>query len=290
MHSMTGFGRGSASDQGLTLMVELKSVNHRFLDLSFRLPRALQSLEIGLRKQIGERLQRGHLDISYSFSGSGGLEPQVTADLPLASAYLKAAEALAQHAGLKQKLKLKDLLQLPDLLVRSEAQVDEEALAALAGQALSQALDQLVSSRLAEGEAMRQDLTGHLEALSRIQQQMVKLAPLQVDSFHSRLRERLKGIEMEGLEPQRLAQEVAIFADRVAVDEELARLLAHIEQMADIMQKGGAMGRKLDFLAQEMGREVNTIASKSSLIELTRLSLEGKNCVEKIREQVQNLE
>lgn len=290
MHSMTGYGRAAAARAGHELIVELRSVNHRYLDLSFRLPRPLQPLEPMLRKQLSERLSRGHVDLSFSLESEASAGSAVKADVGLVRAYAKAAREVAEAAGIRAELDLATLLSLPDVLIHAEAKQDEEALASLAQEALGLAIDRLLESRAAEGEALRADLSGYLDQLARLTREMTKLAPLQAEGFQSRLRERLKGLEVDGLEPQRLAQEVAIFADRVAVDEELARLEAHIEQMRQILRQGGAMGRKLDFLAQEMGREVNTTASKASLIELTRLCLEGKNCVEKIREQVQNLE
>lgn len=290
MRSMTGFGRAVKSLEGREISLELRSVNHRYLDLAFRLPRGLQFLEPALRQQIGEALRRGHVDISLSYRNQSPQQARLSVDEPLARAYAKAARKLARACELKDRLKLSDLLQMPEVLRLAEPEEDEEALLLLARQAMAEALDELQRSREAEGEALVRDLRFHLDHLQALCDQMAALVPRQAESFRERLSARLQGLEMEGLEPQRLAQEVALFADRVAVDEELARLSAHIAQMRDILASGEAQGRKLDFLAQEMGRESNTIASKSSLLELTQLVLEAKTSVEKLREQIQNLE
>lgn len=290
LRSMTGFGRARANDAGREMTVELRAVNHRYLDLAFRLPRTMQYLEPSLRALAQQALARGHVDITLFEQRLRPAAREVGADTQLAGAYMAAAARLAKAHGLKGRLKLKDLMLLPDVLQLSEPQDDEQALEALAAQAMAGALAALNASREREGAAMKADLLHHLDELSGIHQAMLALAPEQLAGLPQRLNSRLAALDAEGIEPQRLAQEIALMADRAAVDEELARLHAHVVQMRAILEEPGPHGRRLDFLAQEMGREVNTIASKASLLALTQQALAGKNCVEKLREQVQNLE
>lgn len=290
MRSMTGFGRGSAQSKDLELTVELRSVNHRYLDLSFRLPRGMQFLEPPLRAKVQQTLSRGHVDISLFDRRLTPRRHQLRADVDLVAAYARAAQEMAKAAGIKGELKVQHLLRLPDVFLVEEAPEDEEALAALAGEALDQALEALVAARGKEGEATQADLSQHLDDLAALHEKMARLAPEQLAGYPERLLARVQALQADGLDPQRLHQEVALMADRVAVDEELARLHAHIAAMRGQMAGEGPHGRSLDFLIQEMAREVNTISSKAALLELTQQALKAKNCVEKLREQVQNLE
>ena len=183
-----------------------------------------------------------------------------------------------------------DLLLLPDVVRVAEAAEDEETLKGLMIQAAGQAVSQLIDAREREGAALACDLRGHLDSLGGMLRLMKALAPEQPENYRRKLSERIARLMPEGIEPQRLAQEVALFADRVAVDEELARLDAHIGQMGELLEAREPMGRKMDFLVQEMNREVNTIGSKTSELQMTRLVLDAKNALEKMREQIQNAE
>lgn len=290
MRSMTGYGRGSARRDGREITVELKSVNHRFLDLSFRLPRALNFTEPLLRDVLGGSLTRGHVDVSLGYQNHRQDAKFVEADTALALSYLKAAGEVAKAGSLSQALSAGDLLRLPDVVRIAEAAEDEEALKVLIIQAAEQAVNELVDAREREGAAIAVDLSGHLDRLKQMLDQMKSLAPEQPENYRRKLSERIARLMPEGIEPQRLAQEVALFADRVAVDEELVRLDAHIGQMGDLLETREPMGRKMDFLAQEMNREVNTIGSKTSELQVTRLVLDAKNALEKMREQIQNAE
>lgn len=290
MRSMTGYGRGSAKLDGREMTVELKSVNHRFLDLSFRLPRALNFAEPLLRDILGSSLARGHVDVSLGYQNHRQDAKLVEADTALALSYLKAAEVIAKAGGLSEGLPVGDLLLLPDVVRVAEAAEDEETLKGLMIQAAEQAVSQLIDAREREGAALACDLRGHLGSLGSMLCLMKALAPEQPENYRRKLSERIARLMPEGIEPQRLAQEVALFADRVAVDEELARLDAHIGQMGELLEAREPMGRKMDFLVQEMNREINTIGSKTSELQMTRLVLDAKNALEKMREQIQNAE
>lgn len=290
MRSMTGYGRGSARLDGREITVELKSVNHRFLDLSFRLPRVLGFAEPLLRDTLGSSLARGHVDVNLGYQNNRQDAKFVEADTALALSCLKAAEEIARAGALSQTLTVGDLLRLPDVVRIAESAEDEEALKALIIQAAGQAVSELIQAREREGAAIASDLSGHLDSLKRMLDQLKVLAPEQPENYRRKLSERIARLMPEGVEPQRLAQEVALFADRAAVDEELARLDAHIGQMGDLLEASEPMGRKMDFLVQEMNREVNTIGSKTSELQVTRLVLDAKNALEKMREQIQNAE
>lgn len=290
MRSMTGYGRGIARQDGREVTLELKSVNHRFLDLSFRLPRALNFVEPALRERLGRGLTRGHVDVSLSYQNNRQDAKSVEADLALALGYHRAARSIAEASDLANNLSVADLLALPDVARVSEAQEDEDALLSLIGSAAQEALEGLIASREREGEAIRGDLAFHLDSLKGLLTQMKALAPQQPENYRAKLLERLARLQADGIDPQRLAQEVALFADRVAIDEELARLSAHLEQMDALLREKEPSGRRMDFLVQEMNREVNTIGSKTSELAITRLVLDAKNAIEKMREQIQNAE
>lgn len=287
---MTGFGRGEAALEGRSLSVELKSVNHRFLDLSFRMPPALSHLEGSLRAALTKALHRGHVDISVRYENSGQQAAQVALDLPLARAYADAWQQLKDTLALPGRPGLSDVAMAPGVLSAKEAQEDEGVLSALLQRAAAQALEQLTALRRQEGQALKGQLEGCLASLLRLREDMAAAAKDQPRLCRERLVERLEQLTLDGMDPQRLAQEAALQADRCAVDEELARLAAHLEQLAQLLAAQGPVGRKLDFLAQEIHRELNTIGSKSVSIELTQLMLEGKNQLEKLREQAQNIE
>lgn len=290
MRSMTGFGRFSLAENDRELSIELKSVNHRYLDLSFRIPRAMQFIELALRKNLSAALSRGHVDISLTYQNLSPEAKRVTLDMPLAVSYHEAAQKLKKQTDISGSFKLSDLMSLPDVLAVSQSTEDEEVLTELSLKTLEGALRALLASREHEGEAIRADLAGHLQRLAGLHTQLSSLAPLQPEAYHQRLIQRLEQLAPEGMDSGRLEQEVALFADKVAVDEELSRLSAHISQMNQLLDEEEVVGRKMDFLSQEMNREVNTIGSKSNSLPITRLVLEMKNTLEKVREQIQNVE
>lgn len=288
--SMTGYGRCIMARDGRELTVELKSVNHRFLDLAFRMPRSFAFLENDMRAQIGARLARGHVDIFVTYSNKREDARCVRLDDALLGAYLKALrEGAAMHA-LDDDLRLSDVMDMQDVLSVEEAEDDQQALSALMHDALEQALDGLCRMRSREGEAMRADVEARLNTLERMAGDIDARAPEWLEEYRVRLRARIEEVCQTQLDEARLTQEIALIADRAAVDEETVRLRSHIAQMRELLSLQEPAGRKLDFLVQEMNREVNTTGSKSSDLVLTGLVVDAKAELEKIREQIQNIE
>lgn len=290
MQSMTGYGRCQAVLDGREMTLEVKTVNHRFLDLSFRLPRNVCFLEEMLRRKLTSGFQRGHMDVFVAYRNTRSDARQVRVDAALAGAYMEAARQVQEIAGAGEPLSAAQLMALPDVVQITEAQEDQGAVEQLAKLALEQVTAQVRAMRAREGDALRRDLTEHLDALAQLRERMAARAPQVPQAYRERLTARLAELAVEPVEPQRLAQEVAIFADKCAIDEELSRLASHIAQMRACLDEDGAVGRRLDFLTQEMNREVNTIGSKASDLEITQAVVAAKSEIEKLREQVQNVE
>ncbi len=290
MQSMTGYGRCQAALEGREMTLEVKTVNHRFLDLSFRLPRNVGFLEEILRRELTAAFQRGHMDVFVAYRNTRSDARQVRVDTALAGAYVEAARQVQEIAGTDEALSVAQLMAMPDVVQIAEAQEDQGAVEQLAGLALEGVIAEVRAMRAREGEALRRDLMEHLNALAQLRDRMADRAPLVPLAYRERLNARLAELGAETVEPQRLAQEVALFADKCAIDEELSRLASHIAQMRACLEEKGAVGRRLDFLTQEMNREVNTIGSKASDLEITQAVVAAKSEIEKLREQVQNVE
>ena len=291
MRSMTGYGRSMVRRDGRELTVELKSVNHRFLDIYFRMPRFFGFAEDTIRKLLSSRLSRGHVDVFMTYRNLREDARAVRADRALYLAYAKALEDMIGMCGsIPDDRSLMKLAMLPDVLVVTEAEEDLEALNALIAEAVTGALDVLVAMREREGESLKEDLSERLARLEQMRQEIGSRYPDTVKEDEERLRQRIEELLDVPVDQTRLLQEVAIMADRSAISEELVRLDSHFAQMREMLENGQAVGRKLDFLVQELNREVNTISSKSQDIHITRLVVAGKAEIEKIREQTQNVE
>ena len=295
MYSMNGYGRAAVEREGRQLTLELKSVNHRFLDIAPRIPRSLGFLEDEMRRRIGTRVARGHVDVFATYRNLREDARTVQVDRGLFLAYRRALAQLAGEQGqegeaLADDRSLMKLAKLPDVLVVTEAEEDQEALAALMDQGLDQALDMLCQMRRREGEALKADMLGQLEGLRGLVEAIRARYPQTVAQYQVRLKERMEELLSTPVEEARLLQEVALMADRSAISEELVRLDSHIAQMREAMDSGQPVGRKLDFIVQELNREVNTISSKSQDIPITQAVVAAKAQIEKLREQVQNVE
>lgn len=288
--SMTGYGRCILAREGREITVELKSVNHRFLDLAFRMPRSFAFLEGDMRAQLGERLSRGHVDIFVTYRNTREDARCVCLDEALLGAYVNALREGGKRFGLRDDLQLSDVPGLADVLSVEEAEEDQQALAELMRDALKSAIDGLCAMRRREGEALRADVDARLDRLKQMAEAIDARSPVWLSEYRERLRARIEEVCQARLDEVRLAQEVALVADRAAVDEETVRLRSHIAQMRELMDMDAPVGRKLDFLVQEMNREVNTTGSKSSDLTLTGIVVEAKAELEKIREQIQNIE
>ena len=284
---MTGYGRCVRVRDGRSLTVELKSVNHRFLDISLRMPRCFLFLEDEARKAVGRRLARGHVDVFCTYRNQREDARAVQVDEGLIRAYLRATDGLA---GLTDDRSVMGVLSLPEVVQVVETEEDREALRALLLETLEGALDEATAMRAVEGEALQRDLNARADALEKIARAIAARAPQTLIAYRERLRANVEELLGGQLDESRLVQETAIMADRLAIDEELVRLESHIAQLRALTGDPAPAGRRLDFLAQEFNREVNTIASKSQDIEITRLAMDGKAEIEKLREQVQNVE
>lgn len=290
MRSMTGYGSGKTVKQGWEVTVDLKTVNHRFLDMSLRLPRNLAFLEQTVRDQISQRIRRGHVDVFLTVTKPAGSSSQVESDPELAVLYFRAAEQIADKTGLPNDMSVSRLMQQEGVVTLTEAEMDEETVAAACAEAAGAAVGQVLKMREKEGNHLQSDLKTHLEAAAELREQICKRAPLVVAEYREKLEARLKQLLADDVDPQRLAQETALIADRCAIDEELSRLDSHIRQMNQYLEATGEIGKKMDFLIQEMNREANTIGSKASDAATAQNVVDLKSEIEKLREQIQNVE
>ena len=288
MQSMTGYGRHRVCRDGRELTLELKAVNHRFLDLSFRLPKNLAFLEDALRNRINQsNLRRGHVDVFVTYQNTRTDAREVRIDEALLTAFNQAVHGMRKQLDSYRRASAAEVLTLSGALTVAQAEEDTEAVTELAMEAFEGALNALVAMRDREGQHLADDLLSNLDELARLRGQILLRAPAVPEDFRKRLTARLEEWDV-AVDPQRVAQEVAIMADRCAIDEELSRLEGHIAQFTDSIHHGAEVGRKLDFLLQEMNREVNTMGSKASDAEITQSVVDAKCVIEKLREQVQN--
>ena len=291
MKSMTGYGKGVAARDGRELVIELKSVNHRFLDIGIRVPRMLGCTEDTIRKVLNTRLSRGHVDVFISYRNTREDAKAVRVDTQLLTAYVTAARQAPAHLGLEDDLTLANVLRLPDVTEIVPAEEDTDALIALADEATNAAVDALEIMRAAEGERLKNALTCGVDAMAAYREQILTRAPLVVEDYRRKLTERIEAVLSDTeIDRARLATEIALFADRACIDEELVRLQSHITQFRAYLEAEEPIGRKMDFIIQEMNRECNTIGSKANDTELTNAVLLCKAEIEKLREQIQNVE
>jgi len=299
LKSMTGFGAAEAERDGFKVAVELRSVNHRFLDIALRLPRPLLALEESIKARVRERIDRGRVSLSVDFESKEQLE-DVQVNAPLVQAYVAAGERIAREMGLPAGT-LKDpdhlgpllatLLGQPEVLTRTGRALDPDAVRDLVHDCIDRAVDQADEMKQREGVALGADLQKRLDAIAASHAKVEELAPRVVQEAKQNLKARLaKLLDGGEVDPQRLAQEVAILADRSDINEECVRLASHLDQFAECMRAKSQGARRMGFLLQEMHREVNTIGSKTAQLEITHEVLRMKEEIEKLREQVQNLE
>ena len=291
MNSMTGYGKGTAARDGRELTVELKSVNHRFLDVSMRLPRILSCIEDPLRAAIAKRLSRGHVDVFVNYRNLRSDAKTVRVDATLLWAYVKAANEANETLHLPNDLTLSGVLRLPDVTEIVPADEDTDALVALAVEAANLALDGLIEMRKAEGERLKAALALGVDAMDAYREQILARAPFVAEDYRRKLNERIESVLNDTeIDRARLATEGALFADRCCIDEELVRLKSHIAQFRAYLDAAEPVGRNMDFIVQEMNRECNTIGSKANDAALTKAVLGCKAEIEKLREQIQNVE
>lgn len=289
--SMTGFGRGAATSENYALSVELKSVNHRFCELYIRLPKQLSLFEDNVKRMISAGVRRGKVDVYITFEQTGAKKPLLKVDKDLALAYYNAMIELAHDCQLPPSVGINQLAKMPGIFSLESGEDDQEELEALLKEAVGAALAGLVSMRTIEGEALAQDLLAHVNLVAGNTEEIKKFSSTVVAEQKQKLEQRISLLlEDIDVDQNRLANEIAFFADKVDINEELTRLGSHIQQFKHTLQSTEPVGRKLDFILQEMLREINTIGSKSNNLSINNLVIETKNELEKIKEQVQNVE
>ncbi len=288
--SMTGYGRGSTSQDGFTFIAELRSVNHRYADFALRLPRELYSLEDRIRRQLQESIKRGRVEVSLVLDEIPAGLRQVKVNYDLAEDYYQALQLLSSRLELSEKVQLKHLLQMPELFKPGGITLSEEQVWPIASAALQEALDQLLNQRRIEGENLCSDLLERCGSLEEMVESASHYAEEAKEDCRRRTEQKFEELLAGKFEETRLLMESALLVERMGVDEELVRLKSHIEAFRSNLTGSDPAGRKLDFIAQEMFREVNTIGSKAGGYQLTNIVVELKAELEKIREQVQNLE
>ena len=291
VRSMTGFGRAEILTEQVRAACEVKSVNHRYFEFSARAPRSCGFLEERLKRFFQERVSRGKIECYVSLEFLGDSDIEVKLNAPVLRGYLDAFASMESDYGVRNDAAVSSLLRVPDLFQVQKKAVDEEAVWAVVMQAASEAAEKFIAMREAEGQRLQDDILARSDEILRHVAFVEERSPQTVLEYNEKLLTRMRDLlESASVDEQRLLTEAAIFADKIAVAEEIVRLRSHLQQLADFLAAPEAVGRKMDFLVQEINREANTIGSKASDIEIARRVVEIKSNVEKIREQVQNIE
>ena len=289
--SMTGFGRCEFTDEKRKFTVELKSVNHRYLDVNIKMPKKLNFFESSIRALLKEYIERGKVDVYITYEDYTEDNYALKYNSALAAQYLDYLNRMAEEFSLENDIRVSNLSRYPDVLVMEEQDVDEKELWDGLERALRGACEQFVVSRIKEGESLKVDLIDKLDHMISYVDFIEKRSPQIMEEYRKRLEDKIKEILGDRqMDDGRIATEVTIYADKVCVDEETVRLRSHINTTKDTLLEGGSIGRKLDFIAQEMNREANTILSKANNIEISDTGINLKTSIEKVREQIQNIE
>ena len=289
--SMTGFGRGKVSEQDFEITVEIKSVNHRYFEYSSRMPRAYQFIDEKIKSLLSSRISRGKVEVSVLIEDTSANSLELSINSTYADAYIKALHNLAKEYRLKDDLKVSALVGNSDIFTVKRREVDDEVISELVLKATAVALDNFIAMRAVEGERLMADVKSRSEQILEWVSVIEERSPATVRGHREKIEQKIR--ELIGdvqIDEQRLLTETAIFADKIAVAEETVRLRSHIATLNSMFENGGAIGRKLDFIVQEMNRETNTIGSKAQDIEINRIVVDIKSEIEKIREQIQNIE
>lgn len=292
IRSMTGFGHGEVSnDKNQKVTVEMKSVNHRYCDISLKLPKKLAMFEANIRNIMKEYASRGKIDIYVSYEDLSETAVSLHYNQAMAEEYMQVFKKMQEDFNIETKITAEALAKYPEVVTIEELQQDEEVWWELLEAALRQAAEKFVETRTIEGANLKRDLLGKLDQMAADVAFIEERSPQIIAEYRSKLEEKVKEfLEDSTIEENRIAAEVTLYADKIAVDEEIVRLQSHISSMTDVLESDESIGRKLDFMAQEMNREANTILSKSSDVDLADHAIELKTNVEKVREQIQNIE
>ena len=292
IRSMTGFGHGEVSnDKNQKVTVEMKSVNHRYCDISLKLPKKLAMFEANIRNIMKEYASRGKIDIYVSYEDLSETAVSLHYNQAMAEEYMQVFKKMQEDFNIETKITAEALAKYPEVVTLEEVQQDEEVWWELLEAALRQAAEKFVETRTIEGANLKKDLLGKLDQMAADVAFIERRSPQIIAEYRAKLEEKVKEfLEDSAIEENRIAAEVTLYADKIAVDEEIVRLQSHISSMTDVLESDESIGRKLDFMAQEMNREANTILSKSSDVDLADHAIELKTNVEKVREQIQNIE
>ncbi|MBQ7925705.1 MAG: YicC family protein [Lachnospiraceae bacterium] len=289
--SMTGFGRCEVTFDSRKFTVEMKSVNHRYLDVNIKMPKKLNFFESAIRTELKNYISRGKVDVFITYEDFSESNTSICYHKEVAAEYLKYLRQMAEDFGLDDDIRVSTLSKYPEVFTMEEQTMDEEELWKELQKAISGAAQMFVQTRITEGENLRADLISKLDGMLELVDFITERSPKIVAEYRQKLEERVRELlEDNTVDEGRLLTEVTIFADKVCVDEELVRLRSHIETTRKTLQEGGSIGRKLDFIAQEMNREANTTLSKSNDLEISNCAIELKTEIEKVREQIQNIE
>lgn len=292
MRSMTGYGRGECLLYDRKFVVEIKSVNHRYNDITIKMPRAMLMYEDKIKKILTTEISRGKTEVYVSFESFAADDVNVKVNKALAEGYINALEEIKKEFNISDNVSLSLVARFPDLITvdKASSESEQDQVWECLENAVKQALENFVAMRSTEGEALKSDILLKLNKIQDAIEHVKERAPQVAEDYRARLVARLKEIEEANVEESRIISEVAIFADKACIDEEITRMFSHIDQMRSILEATEPVGRKLDFLVQEMNREVNTMGSKSNDLEITNTIVDTKSEIEKIREQVQNFE
>ncbi|MCI8373440.1 MAG: YicC family protein [Lachnospiraceae bacterium] len=291
LKSMTGFGRCELSENNKKITVEMKSVNHRYLDISIKMPKKFNPFEASIRRILQEYCKRGKLDVYIAYEDLSEGNYQLKYNEELARQYWVCLSAMSEKFQIPNDLTSTALSKYPDILTIEEQEIDADSMMVFLEKAVRKAAEQFAQARDKEGESLRNNLLAKLEHLSSILSYIEKKSPEIIDTYQKRLEEKVQNFLQEAaIDENRILAEVTIFADKCCVDEELVRLRSHVDTTQDMLIKGGSIGRNLDFIIQEMNREANTILSKSNDLDISNQGIALKTEIEKIREQVQNIE
>ena len=290
MKSMTGFGRASLESNGKNYIIEIKTVNNKYSDITVKSPKRLSFMEDKIRKQIANRITRGKVEVLVSFFDFSNKSKNVVLNKEIAKEYIKQLREIADENNLSENISVVEIAKLPDILNSIDSDNDEE-IASEALQCLNMALDSLIEMRKTEGENIKQDLLVRIERVQNLVDKIAENSKGIVEEYVSKLEKRVKEIlKTDVVDENRIAQEAVIYADKASIEEELTRLNSHIVQFKELVNSDGPVGKKLDFMIQEMNRETNTIGSKAGSGEITKAVIDLKVELEDIREQIQNIE
>lgn len=291
VRSMTGYGRAQKVLNGRDILVEIRSVNHRYYEYSSRIPRTFNYIDEKLKALLKTSVSRGKVEVSVSISNIEGRDTEIAINRGAAEGYVMALRSVSDELGLVDDLALSKLIKLPDIFNIQKTPDDEEQVWNDVSQVAKEALDRFVEMRAVEGERLMADVLEKADGILTMVGKVEEISPETVNRYRERLYKKLTEIlESKDIDQQRVLTEAAVFAEKIAVDEETVRLRSHIGQLREMLQSGEPVGRKLDFIVQEMNREVNTIGSKAQDLNITRLVVDMKAEIEKIREQIQNIE